>query len=345
MGEAMPRGAWGASAAPQGNVRRAAPAHPGSQWTTSDPLNQARAAHGGAECGGAIFVLGGWPDFTFITALTDVERLDKVGDPWKKGPPLNEGRGNPAAAALNDRLYAIGGYPAGPGALTSVEVLDCGKGTAWSYVRPLPDPKGRGSGAAAAAGDRIYVTGGDDGTADPSRGTLLIYDPKTDQYDTGAPMPTPRSNLKLVHLNGSIYAIGGVANGSPPGSQAPTGPALPTVERYDPVHDQWTAVASMITPRLNVATAVVGDQIVVIGGADGPDFNHLHPLETIEVYSPANDKWTKFDPPLNQARGAMTSARVQGNAVLAIGGAFSTGQSFAMTQEVDLGPKVQQVQH
>jgi N-acetylneuraminic acid mutarotase len=340
----MPRGERGASAAPRNSMRRTAPAHPGSQWTTSAPLNQARATHGGAGCGGAIFVLGGWPDLTFTTALTDVERLDKVGGPWKKGPPLNEGRGNPAAAALNDRLYAIGGYPAGPGALTSVEVLDCGKGTAWARVRPLPDPKGRGSGAAAAAGDRIYVTGGDDGTTAPSLGTLLIYDPKTDQWDTGAPMPTARSNLKLVHLNGSIYAIGGIANGNP------TGPALPTVERYDPAHGhpaqgQWAAVASMHTPRVNPATAVVGDQIVVIGGADGPDFDHLHPLETIEVYSPAKDKWTPFDPPLNQARSGMTSARVQGTAVLAIGGVFLTGQGLVVTQEVDLGPKVQQVQH
>jgi N-acetylneuraminic acid mutarotase len=341
----MPRGGWGASAAPRSNVRRAAPAHPSNQWTTSDPLNQPRATHGGAECSGAIFVLGGWPDLNFSRALTEVEYLDQFGDPWKKRPPLNQGRGNPAAAALNDRLYAIGGYPTQPGALTSVEVLECRKGTAWSYVRPLPDPNGRGSGAAAAAGDRIYVTGGDDGTTAPSLGTLLIYDPKTDQWDTGRPMLTARSNLKLVHLGRYIYAIGGIANGKPPGSQAPTGPALNTVERYDPGQNQWAPVASMITPRVNVATAVVGDQIVVIGGADGPDFDHLHPLETIEVYSRANDEWTQFDPPLNQARSGMTSARVQGTAVLAIGGVFSTGQGFVVTQEVDLGPKVQQVQH
>ena len=258
----MPRGGEGASAAHQQGTT---PAHPGSQWTpvASSALNVARASHAGAQINNSIFVLGGWPDLTFTTALTDVERLDEIGGPWTKGPPLNEGRGNPAAAALDDRLYAIGGYPAGPGALTSVEVLDCGTGTAWSHVRPLPDPKGRGSGAAAAAGGRIYVTGGDDGTTAPSLNSLLIYDPKTDQWDTGAPMPTPPSNLKLVHLNGSIYAIGGIANGKS------TGPALHTVERYDPAQGQWTTVASMITPRVNPAPMVVGDQIVVIGGADG----------------------------------------------------------------------------
>jgi N-acetylneuraminic acid mutarotase len=339
----MPRGGRGASAAPRNSVRSAAPAHRGSQRTTSNPLNQPHVTHGGAECSGAIFVLGGWPDLTFTTALTDVERLDKVGGPWKKGPPLNEGRGNPAAAALNDRLYAIGGYPAGPGALTSVEVLDCGTGPAWSFVRPPPDPEGRGSGAAAAAGNHIYLAGGDDGTTAPSLNSLLIYDPRANQWDTGHPMPTRRSNLKLVHLNGSLYAIGGIANGNP------TGPALPTVERYDlaqghPAHGRWTAVAPMNTPRVNPATAVVGDQIVVIGGADGRDFDHLHPLATVEVYSPANDKWTTFDPPLNQARSGMTSATVQGTAVLAIGGVFLTGQGFVVTREVDLGPKVQQDQ-
>jgi kelch-like protein 20 len=326
----MPRGGRGASAAPRNNVRGTAPARPSSQWATSAPLNQARAGHGGAECGGAIFVLGGWPDITFSRALTEVEYLGQIGGPWQDGPPLNEGRGNPAAAALNDRLYAIGGYPAGPGALTSVEVLDCGTGTAWSPVADLPDRKGRGAGAAAATQDRIYVTGGDDGTGARSLDSLLAYDPGTNQWQTMAPMPTRRSNLKMVYLNPYIYAIGGIGAG-------PHDPPLNTVERYDPRNNTWTTVAPMSTGRVNVGTAVVGNQILVVGGGGGQDFAGLKPLQTSEIYSPdaGAGTWTMFAPLLDPGRASLTSAAA-GNMVLAIGGAFSTAHGFVTTREVDL---------
>ena len=106
-----------------------APAHPGSQWTpvASSSLNVARASHAGAEINNSIFVLGGWPDRQFTRALTEVERLDKIGAPWQLLPPLNAGRGNPAAAALDGRLYAIGGYDQAGNALTSVEAIEPGR--------------------------------------------------------------------------------------------------------------------------------------------------------------------------------------------------------------------------
>jgi hypothetical protein len=80
-GYAMPRGAGRSSAAHQQGT---APVHPGSQWTAvaSSPLNVARASHAGAEINNSIFALGGWPDRQFTRALTEVERLDKIGDPW-----------------------------------------------------------------------------------------------------------------------------------------------------------------------------------------------------------------------------------------------------------------------
>ena len=123
-----------------------------------------------------------------------MERLDKIADPWQLLPPLNAGRGNPAAAALAGRLYAIGGYGQAGNALTSVEALEPGQDTAWSPVADLPEP--RGACAAAATQDRIYVTGGDDGTGAPSLNSLVVYDPGTGQWQARAPMITQRSNLK-----------------------------------------------------------------------------------------------------------------------------------------------------
>jgi kelch-like protein 17 (actinfilin)/kelch-like protein 20 len=325
----MPRGGWGASAAHQQGT---APAHPGSQWTpiASSSLNVARASHAGAEINNSIFVLGGSPDRQFTRALTEVERLDKIGDPWQLLPPLNTGRANPAAAALDGRLYAIGGYDQAGNALTSVEAIEPGTDTAWSPVADLPEP--RGACAAAATQDRIYVTGGDDGTGAPSLNSLVVYDPGTNQWQTRASMITRRSNLKMVYLDPYVYAIGGFGTG-------PNDLPLGTVERYDPGNNIWTAVASMNTGRINVGTAVVGNKIVVVGGA-GQVFGHRQPLQTSEIYDPAADAWTNFDPPLDPGRGGVTSAAVQGNRVLAIGGALSTAQGLVMTKEVDRSPNV-----
>ena len=325
----MPRGGWGASAAHQQGT---APAHPGSQWTpvASSSLNVARFSHAGAEIGNSIFVLGGWPDSQSTRALTEVERLDKIGDPWQLLPPLNAGRGNPAAAALAGRLYAIGGYDQAGNALTSVEEIEPGLDTVWSPVADLPEP--RGACAAAATQDRIYVTGGDDGTGAPSLNSLVVYDPGTGQWQARAPMITRRSNLKMVYLDPYVYAIGGFGTG-------PDDLPLGTVERYDPGSDTWTAVAPLNTGRINVGTAVVGNRIVVVGGA-GQVFDHRQPLQTSEIYDPAADAWTNFDPLLDPGRGGVTSAAVPGNRVLAIGGAISAAQGLVTTREVDRSPNV-----
>jgi N-acetylneuraminic acid mutarotase len=251
---------------------------------------------------------------------------------WQLLPKLQYGRGNPAAAALNGRLYAIGGYPTEAGALTSVEVIEPGRDQAWSRVADLPDPRGRGSGAAAATRDRIYVTGGDDGTATAvPLDSLVVYDPRANQWQYRTRMLTARSNLKLIYLDPYIYAIGGIA----------TAAALNTVERYDPRSDTWTTVAPMKSARVNPAPAVVGRQIVVVGGSDGPNFAGLQPLRTSEVYSPDTDSWTMLEPLLDPGRSGMTSAAVQGHRVLAIGGVFLTDQGFVVTQRVDRSPRIQ----
>lgn len=325
----MPRGGWGASTAHQQGT---APAHPGSQWTpiASSSLNVARASHAGAEINNSIFVLGGWPDGQFTPALTEVERLDKIGDPWRLLPSLEIGRGNLAAAALDGRLYAIGGYDQAGNALTSVEAIEPGEDTAWSAVADLPEP--RGACAAAATQDRIYVTGGDDDTGAPSLNSLVVYDPGTNQWQARACMITRRSNLKMVYLHPYIYAIGGIGTG-------PNDPPLNTVERYDPRNNTWATVASMNTGRVTVGTAVVGNQIVVVGGAGGP-VGHRQPLQTSEVYDPAADTWTNLDASLDPGRVGVTSAAVQGNRVLAIGGFFLTPQGLVATKEVDRSPNV-----
>ena len=54
-------------------------------------------------------------------------------------------------------------------------------------------------------------------------------------WTTGAPIPTPRSEIAGTALNGKVYIIGGFDE---------TGRSTTTVEVYDPIADKWTSAAT-----------------------------------------------------------------------------------------------------
>jgi len=90
-------------------------------------------------------------------------------------------------------------------------------------------------------------------------------------------MPSPREGLAVAVVNGILYAIGGVFNGT----------YLSTVEAYDPVTDSWSTKSAMPTPRLSPAASVVDGIIYVAGGA-----NASGSIGTTEAYNPATDTWS-----------------------------------------------------
>jgi N-acetylneuraminic acid mutarotase len=279
----------------------------GSGWEPAAPLNTARAGQAGADLGGAVYVAGGWTDSTFQTALASVERLREPPGKWETLAPMPTGRGNPAGAALGGRLYVVGGYPPVGQAFDVVEVYDPAH-DAWSPVTPLPSP--RGSPGAAAAGSRLYVAGGDDGSENAvPLSSIVSYDPQMGDWRQEPPMPTARSLLKMVELNGDIYAIGGVADG----------PFLATVERFDPQQRMWQTVAAMSIGRGNPGVAAAGNTIVVVGGAGGA-LGAAHPLTSSEIYDPQTDRWQLLPAQLDPGRASLISAFRHPGSVLAIGG-------------------------
>src|SRR5436309_14633296 len=78
--------------------------------------------------------------------------------------------------------------------------------------------------------------------------------------------PTRRSSdLPPLKVKGKIYAT--------------IGPAVSTVEVYDPATNTWSAAAPMPTARSSLTAATVKGKIYAIGGANGSVY-----LNTVEIF-------------------------------------------------------------
>lgn len=62
---------------------------------------------------------------------------------------------------------------------------------------------------------------------------------------------------------------------------------LRTVERYNPILDQWSTVAALNTPRSGACAVALSGKIYVMGGTS----NRGIALKTCEVYHANQDKW------------------------------------------------------
>ncbi|MDP2435503.1 MAG: kelch repeat-containing protein, partial [archaeon] len=77
--------------------------------------------------------------------------------------------------------------------------------------------------------------------------TVEIFDTTTNQWRSGAPMPTARCYIALASVGNTIYAIGGVTAFIPGGWVFST-----VVEAYDILTNQWTTS----TPLPNSFTGI-----------------------------------------------------------------------------------------
>jgi len=115
-------------------------------------------------------------------------------------------------------------------------------------------------------GDYIYVVGGHHEDTGHGFSLPLVerYNPDgTEGWEQVASLNQDRQNLGVVTANGKIYAIGGFTYEINVRSQIGA-----WLEVYDPSTDTWTDGPSMLTPRAQFATAVVGSRIYAVGGVE-----------------------------------------------------------------------------
>ncbi len=129
----------------------------------------------------------------------------------------------------------------------------------WRDVQPIPTA--RNSATGGWLGDQLVVAGGR--TSAGNLATTEIYDARIDAWHEGAPMPQPQAGTASVVIGNDLLVFGGEIF-------LPEANVFAEVWRYSLVHDQWTPLPSLPTPRHGLGAGLIGGGVYVVGGATKP---------------------------------------------------------------------------
>ncbi|MCR3922953.1 MAG: hypothetical protein NUK65_10650, partial [Firmicutes bacterium] len=188
----------------------------------------------------------GEPTYSGVSAT---EVYDPSTDTWTTASQIPTPVTGHVSAVVNNKIYIIGGAVG----VTLNQIYDP-ETDMWSIGTPLPtgvDSAAAGVTAGDTDTERIFVLGGKQGL--DAVKLNQVYDPETDTWSTGTPMPTARYGLGVAVVNDSLYAIGGREGwfGSPVSAAN---------ERYTPADfvpefPSWTIVLPLVVAVMLVAVA------------------------------------------------------------------------------------------
>ncbi|XP_075412538.1 kelch repeat and BTB domain-containing protein 11 [Tenrec ecaudatus] len=144
----------------------------------------------------------------------------------------------------------------------------------WRVLTRLPEGANAKGCAMCVLYNYLFLAGGilQEGPEGRARlsDKVFCYNPVTDSWSTVRPLGQARSQLKLLALDGYLYAVGGEC--------------LFSVERYDPRSDRWTAVAPLPKGAFAVAheATTCNGEIYVSGGSL---------FYRLLKYDPRRDEW------------------------------------------------------
>lgn len=253
-------------------------------WDTRSiaPLGKAEALR--AVVDGKLYVFAG---FSSNGPLATSAMYDPASDAWSSIADMPRRLTHAGVASVNHDVYFAGGY------IGTGNGFDQQFGTTevWRYntdsdqYSRMPDLSAARAGGGLVAVGRVlhYFSGNDTSRKDVGDHYALDLDHLADGWTPRAPLPTPRSHMGYVALDGRIYAVGG---------QTGNDEGLTTqklVETYDPATNTWASRAQMpaAVSHISGATFVMGGRIIVAGGetANGA------PTASVFAYDPASDSW------------------------------------------------------
>jgi hypothetical protein len=157
---------------------------------------------------------------------------------------------------------------------------------------------------------RVLIVGGWSSTGQITA-SVEIFDPKTNSFSQGPPMPGPRDAAAAVTLpDGTILVTGG--------RDSRHGHGLTSTVIYDPATNAWRDGPTMSTPRFKLAAiALKGGRVLVFGGTT----DDTRVLASTEILDPATRTFEP-GPAMSTSRYKFGDAvaRTRGGRVLVVGG-------------------------
>ena len=220
----------------------------------------------------------------FSGSVSNAAVFDPLTSTWTALDDMPTARGGATAQVVGDKIYVIGGMDANGASVNTVEIYDPLTGL-WETGTSMQTRRDN-LGAAVIdnplteeVDELLYVFGGRTRNAngsveDDTLNTMEIYDPLTDEWTFGTPMPTGRRAMSVGTLNGRIQVIGG--------EKAADGSSFDVNEEYNPYTDEWRSLPSVPTGRHGAAFGTIDDVIYVAGG--GPTGGSAF-TDTVEAFT------------------------------------------------------------
>lgn len=211
---------------------------------------------------------------------TQTQVYDPSTNTWSNRTSLPQPLIEVKTNVVGDKIYVISGVKyatlAGDVISDATYVYDP-KLDSWSTMAPIPTPV---EGYASAVLDgKIYIMGGaamSQSTSNWVVGLVQIFNPETNQWTVGKPLPTGVYAAGACATSGllapeRIYVVGGNEWYLPwptSGILNPHGTTLNQI--YDPATGNWSLGASLPEPRWQCSLVNINDTLFVVGGENGP---------------------------------------------------------------------------
>eukprot|EP00029_Vermamoeba_vermiformis_P007155 TRINITY_DN3008_c0_g1_i1.p1 TRINITY_DN3008_c0_g1~~TRINITY_DN3008_c0_g1_i1.p1 ORF type:complete len:410 (+),score=11.97 TRINITY_DN3008_c0_g1_i1:24-1253(+) len=131
-----------------------------------------------------------------------------------------------------------------------------------------------------------------------------IFNTSSYDWNMNPKLSVARSSLASVSLNNKVFFAGGEADDGD----------SDLVEIYDVVAQEWST-AKLSAPRSHLATAVVGDSILFVGGSR--KYSDYVASDVVDIYNAKNDSWTTAT--ISNPRGSLAVAVIGSRALFAGG--------------------------
>ena len=281
----------------------AAQGTPSLEWRALAPARSRREYAASTEVGGRLWLFGGIG--ADGNAVTETAAYDRAINTWTPGPELPVALHHASAVTYEGEAVVIGGFI--PGEELTSEQSDrvyALRGGSWERLPSLNQP--RAAAAAAVVGDKIVVVGGQ------ADGKLVreteVFDGR--RWRDAADIPTPREHLAAASDGRYLYALGG--------RDLTAAKNLPTLERYDPADDSWTALDDMPDNAGSVGAAYADGLVIAVGGEGVTE-----PSDAVQAFDVESERWSQL-PALPAARHGLAVATL-GDSLYALGGAAAAG--------------------